>query len=83
MPETTIFPNYIDGEWVKADRLFENISPADTSDVVGMFCKANQADVNVAAEAAQQAFPAWAALPGPVRGSYLFKVADILERNLD
>lgn len=81
--ETPTFPNYIDGEWVPPDRTFENLNPADASDCVGIFCKANQADVNVAAEAAREAFPAWAALPAPARGAYLYKVADILERNLD
>ena len=83
MSEATTYPNYIDGEWATSDRTFENINPADTSDCVGIFCKANHADVNVAAQAAQDAFPAWAALTGPARGAYLYKVADILERNLD
>lgn len=83
MSEPRTYPNYIDGEWVFSDRLFENVNPADAGDRVGLFCKANQADVNVAAEAAQEAFPAWAALTGPARGAYLYKVADILERNLD
>lgn len=83
MSAARTFPNYIDGEWVESDRIFENRNPADTGDCVGVFCKANQADVNVAAEAARQAFPEWAAMAAPARGAYLFKVADILERNLD
>ncbi len=83
MNEPKTYPNYIDGEWVTSDRLFANLNPADSDDCVGMFCKANQADVNVAAEAAQDAFPGWAAQTGPARGAYLYKVADILERNLD
>ena len=83
MSETRTYPNYIDGEWVASDRLFENVNPADSDDMVGLFCKANQADVNMAAEAAREAFPAWAALAAPARGAYLYKVADILERNLD
>lgn len=83
MSAARTFPNYIDGEWVESDRTFENRNPADTGDCVGVFCKANQADVNVAAEAARQAFPEWAAMAAPARGAYLFKVADILERNLD
>ena len=82
MSEPRTFPNYIDGEWVASDRTFANLNPADTSDCVGIFCKANQADVNVAAQAAQDAFSGWAALTGPARGAYLYKVADILERNL-
>ncbi len=83
MSAARTFPNYIDGEWVESDRTFENRNPADTGDCVGVFCKANQADVNVAAEAARQAFPAWAAMAAPARGAHLFKVANILERNLD
>lgn len=83
MSNLTTYPNYIDGEWVTSDRTFENRNPADTDDCVGIFCKANQADVNVAAEAAQEAFRAWSGLTAPARGAYLFKVAEILERNLD
>lgn len=77
------YRNYIDGEWVASDRTFENRNPADTADCVGLFCKANQADVNVAAEAAHEAFGGWSELSAPARGAYLYKVADILERNLD
>ncbi len=77
------YPNYINGEWVSSDRQFANINPANSEDCVGIFYKASQADVNVAAERAREAFPAWAALPGPARGAYLYKVADILERNLE
>ena len=80
---TRIFPNYINGEWVESDRKFENRNPANIDDCVGVFCKASQADVNVAAEAAQDAFGAWSSLPGPARGAYLYKVADILEGSLD
>ena len=83
MSEPKTYPNYIDGEWVHSDRTFENLNPADTGDCIGIFCKANQADVNVAAQAAKDAFPAWAAMTGPARGAYLYKVADLLERNLD
>ena len=83
MSNPTTYPNYIDGEWVTSDRIFENRNPADADDCVGIFCKANQADVNVAAEAAREAFRSWSGLTGPARGAYLFKVAEILERNLD
>ncbi len=83
MSEPRTYPNYIEGEWIRSDSRFENLNPADASDCVGLFCKANQADVNVAAQAAQRAFPAWSSLTGPARGAYLYRVADILERNLD
>ncbi len=37
------------GEW------FENLNPADTTDVVGRFPKSNEEDVNAAVEAAKAA----------------------------
>lgn len=83
MSDAPRFPNYIDGEWVDSDRTLENRNPADTDDVVGLFAKATADDVGRAAAAAQAAFKGWAALQAPARGAYLFKVADILESNLD
>jgi aldehyde dehydrogenase (NAD+) len=79
-PET--FGNYINGEWVTGPT-FENRNPANTDEVVGLFVKATAADVQRAAEAAEAAFAGWASLPGPARGNYLYKVADILDRKFD
>jgi aldehyde dehydrogenase (NAD+) len=79
-PET--FGNYINGEWVSGPT-FENRNPADTDEVVGLFVKGKAADVEAAAEAAQAAFSGWSSLPGPARGNYLYKVADILDRKFD
>ena len=83
MREPRTYPNYINGQWEDAGSTFENLNPADTSDCVGLFCKGTSSDVDRAAAAAQAAFPAWAAMPAPARGAYLYKVADILEGNLD
>ena len=83
MADEKTFPNYIDGEWTASERTFENSSPADTGDCVGVFCRGSRADVDAAAAAAQEAYPAWAAMNAPQRAKYLFKVADILESNLD
>ncbi|MBC7924495.1 MAG: aldehyde dehydrogenase family protein, partial [Bryobacteraceae bacterium] len=80
MAET--FRNYINGEWVSGDT-FENRNPANTDEVVGLHVKGTAAQVEAAAEGAQTAFASWSALPGPARGNYLFKVADILDRNFD
>src|SRR5215218_9814933 len=77
-----IFANYINGEWVTGPT-FENRNPANTDEVVGLFVKGKAADVEAAANAAQSAFSAWASLPGPARGNYLYKVADILDRKFD
>lgn len=77
-----IFANYINGEWVTGDT-FENRNPANTDEVVGLFVKGTPSSVDAAADAAQQALAAWSRLPGPARGAYLFKVADILDRRFD
>lgn len=77
------FPNYINGEWVESDAKSENRNPADTSDLVGTFSKGTAADVERAADAAQAAFAGWSSMPAPARGNLLYKVADILEKNLD
>ncbi len=77
-----LFPNYINGEWVSGDT-FENRNPADKDAVVGLLVKGTSADMEAACDAASQALPAWSKLPAPARGAYLFKVAEILERNFD
>jgi acyl-CoA reductase-like NAD-dependent aldehyde dehydrogenase len=76
------FANYIDGEWVSGPT-FENRNPANTDELVGLFVEGSPSDVEAAAGAAQAALPAWSALPAPTRGNYLFKVADILDREFD
>lgn len=53
--------NYIDGQWVSAPEALPNISPSDTSDVVGMYASADTAQAHAAIEAARKAFPGWAA----------------------
>jgi len=83
MSKAKTYANYINGEWVTSDKTFEVRNPADTSDVVGVFSKGSPADIAKAAAAAQDAFAGWAALPGPARGKYLFKIAEILEAKLD
>lgn len=80
MPET--FRNYINGEWVEGPT-FENRNPANTKEVVGLFVKGTAADIERAADAAQAALPGWANLTAPARGAFLFKAADIIDRNFD
>ena len=83
MSEAKRFPNYIAGEWVEGGQTFENRNPANQDDLVGLFSKGSAADVLRAADAAEAAFASWSKMPAPARGAFLFKVADILEKNLD
>jgi acyl-CoA reductase-like NAD-dependent aldehyde dehydrogenase len=75
-----IYRNLIDGEWVESasGETFENLNPADTRDVVGIFQKSSQEDVNAAVEAAQRAFTRWRLVPAPRRAEILFRAAEIL-----
>src|SRR2546428_9306050 len=83
-PMSEGFNNYIAGEWVPAriGKTFANINPANTDEVVGVFQASGPEDVEAASDAAAKAQPAWAAVPAPRRGEYLFKAAEILEGRL-
>ena len=74
------FKNFIGGEWVESrtGRTFENLNPADTREVVGIFQKSDSEDVNMAIEAAKQAYKKWRLVPAPRRAEMLYKAAEIL-----
>src|SRR5437867_4850401 len=78
------FLNYIAGQWAECQskKTFQNLNPANTGEVVGLFQASGAEDVRAACDAAAKAQPAWAALPAPRRGEYLFKAAEILESRL-
>ena len=53
--KTKVFKNFIGGEWVESrtGRTFENLNPADTREVVGIFQKSGKEDVDHAIETAK------------------------------
>jgi acyl-CoA reductase-like NAD-dependent aldehyde dehydrogenase len=73
--------NYVAGEWRVADahETYERVDPWRPSRVTGVYQSSGADDVNAAAEAAADAFPAWAALPAPARATFLHRAADALE----
>src|SRR2546426_11135852 len=75
-----IYRNFIDGEWVEAStgETFENRSPADTRDVVGIFQKSGKADVDAAVDAAKRAFVKWRLVPAPRRAEIIYLAAEML-----
>jgi acyl-CoA reductase-like NAD-dependent aldehyde dehydrogenase len=79
------FKNFIGGQWVAAlsGETFQNLNPADTRDVVGVFARSGQEDTRRAIDAAREAQPKWAAVPAPKRGEILFKAAQLLEARAD
>ena len=75
-----LFKNYINGKWKASSsgKTFENVNPANHSEVLGRFQKSNKKDVDEAIAAAENAQKAWRATPAPKRGEILFKVAELL-----
>jgi len=75
-----VFKNFIDGEWVESStgETFENLNPADTRDLVGIFQKSGKADAEAAVDAAKRAFAKWRLVPAPRRAEIIFRAAEIL-----
>ena len=82
---TKTYHNYIGGEWTKSvsGESFENLNPADTTDVVGRFPASNEEDVNRAVDAAKNAATKWRRTPAPKRAEILFRLGEILRANKD
>jgi 5-carboxymethyl-2-hydroxymuconic-semialdehyde dehydrogenase len=66
------------GEAGSSRDVFDNISPVDGS-VLNQVLSGTERDVDAAATAAQQAFPAWRDKSGDERRAILHKVADLIE----
>ncbi|WP_222127303.1 aldehyde dehydrogenase family protein [Bacillus sp. X1(2014)] len=77
------FNNYINGEWQESvsKKTFFSVNPANTEDLVGEFQASNEQDVQLAIEAAKNAFPNWSQTAPSKRASILNKAASILEQN--
>jgi alpha-ketoglutaric semialdehyde dehydrogenase len=80
------YKNFINGEWIESvsGRTFENVNPANKNDLVGIFQKSNQQDVDAAVASAREAYKTWRLVPAPKRGEILYRAARILaERKED
>ena len=74
--------HYIGGERVGSDQRFPTHSPIDQS-LLAEVARGGEAEVDAAARAAHQAFPAWAALGPGGRAPYLHRLADLIDANVD
>ena len=78
---TSLFRNYIAGEWVAGATTTINRNPSDRSDLIGEYAQADAAQTRAAVAAAQAAFPAWATGPVQERANILERAAtEILAR---
>jgi len=75
-----IYKNFIDGEWVESTtgETFENLNPADTRDVVGVFQKSGKQDVDAAIDAAKRAYAKWRLVPAPRRAEIVYRASEML-----
>ena len=55
----TVHQNFIAGRWADGAEAADNINPANTDDVVGVYSRASRQDAETAIAAARAAFPAW------------------------
>src|SRR5579864_5485565 len=76
----------IDGKWVDSasGKTFETINPA-TGEVIARVAEGDKADVDKAVKAARKAFEKgpWRKMNARERGRLLYKLADLIEENVD
>jgi aldehyde dehydrogenase (NAD+) len=75
-----IFKNFINGEWVesRSGKAYENRNPADTDELIGMFASSIDEDMDIAVDAAKEAYKTWRLVPAPKRAEILFRAAELL-----
>jgi aldehyde dehydrogenase (NAD+) len=76
----------IDGQWVDGAKKFDTINPA-TGEVLTQIAEGSSADVDRSVEAARRALEdrngPWRKLSASERGRLIWKLADLLEKNID
>ncbi|NOY89513.1 MAG: aldehyde dehydrogenase family protein [FCB group bacterium] len=82
MGDTKVYKNFINGKWVESQsgETFENRNPAHKDELIGIFQKSTSSDVDMAIDAAAQAYKKWRLVPAPKRGEILFRIASRLEK---
>ncbi len=80
MPAPKTYKNYINGEWVESHsgKTFENLNPADRTDLVGYFQASEKCDLDEAVAAAKAAYHPWRLTPAPKRAEILYRAAHML-----
>ena len=75
------YNNLIDGQWLPGKSYTSNLNPSNLADVIGDYTQGDAAQVELAVQAAQAAFPAWAISGIQARSDALDKIgSEILAR---
>jgi betaine-aldehyde dehydrogenase/5-carboxymethyl-2-hydroxymuconic-semialdehyde dehydrogenase len=75
--------HFIGGQRVSSPQTFETRCPFDWSRKLADISRGDAATANLAARAATEAFPAWAALSPAERAAFLHRLADLIEANVE
>ncbi len=75
--------HYIDGKRVESKNTFEVRSPLDWEWKLADVARGDALTADLAVTAAVNAFPAWAALSVEERGTYLHRLADLIDENVE
>jgi aminomuconate-semialdehyde/2-hydroxymuconate-6-semialdehyde dehydrogenase len=73
--------HYIGGRRIGSESTFRNSSPIDGS-FLGDIARGGPHEVDLAVEAATEAFPVWSRMPPAERAGVLNRIADLVEENL-
>lgn len=78
------YGNFIGGEWVApvGGDYFDNLSPVDGKPFTRV-ARSTEADIELALDAAHKAAPAWNSTSATERSNLIWKIADVIEANLD
>ncbi|MBW2961243.1 aldehyde dehydrogenase family protein [Mesonia aestuariivivens] len=78
------YENFINGEFVAPVKgeYFDNISPVDGK-VFTKAARSSEEDVNLALDAAHEAFPSWSKTSATERSNMLLKIAQVMEDNFE
>ncbi|MFS0824642.1 alpha-ketoglutaric semialdehyde dehydrogenase GucD [Bacillus sp. 1P02SD] len=84
MKEKT-YKNFINNQWVTsaAEETIKSLNPANKEEIVGYVQSSTVEDLDQAVQAAHKAKKVWRKLGQAARGQILYKVANILEENLE
>lgn len=82
MSHAARYQNYIHGQWIDSESgdFFENRNPADPADLIGLFPRSTEKDLEAAIAAAKDAFASWSRTPAPKRAELVFRLAELLMR---
>ena len=74
--------HFIGGNRIASAETYTDLSPIDMSEL-GQISRGGKQEIDMAVQAAKTAFPAWAALGPEGRGKLLFRLADLIEENVE